>query len=236
MAKNEHLVAGGRLRARLTRSHDYRQRGHLHISGLPERCGIYGGLEQIQDVLKERGTPPSPRTVARASPQHAERYTFTYESNFKRAQSPYINQAHHLLPEEAFCEKFFTGRQLRILRAIPYDINEGTNIIFLPSLMRDMAFHRLPSHSGRHPRYTALIVEDMEEVRLRLNAVTDKDLEHEHWSPPEDIKHELLKLEEEYWKHLVSCGPIPINRFKKPAPGKPARKPGAHRIMKTKGS
>jgi len=221
MAKDNHLAAGGEIRAKLKRSaaNDYRGRGHSHISG-SGKSNRYARLEKIAKALEARGTKARDKRVTSGSIQHATAYTFTYNNNFKIGQSPYVNQAHHLLPDEALSPKLFTDWQMKVLRAVPYDINEGTNIIFLPSRRRDSPLHSLPSHQGSHPKYTLQINVDMRLVRKKLSKVKKKDAEHKGWSPPADIKNDLKILEDKYWKLLTSGVIKPINEIIFNAAGK----------------
>jgi len=235
MAEGDHLAAGGVVRAKLKRSgfKDYRSNGYTHISGCGRKKKYDGRndderkerLEKIQKVLKTRGTDVKgdKTTIKKGSLEHAMRYTFTYGQNFQVGESPYPNQGHHLLPEEALLEKKFSEWQMKVLRAVPYDLNEGTNIIFLPSRQRDSEFHQLPSHQGSHPRYTNQVVEDMEKVQTKLSKVKKEDTKHKKWSPPDDIKAKLKSLENKYWKLLTSGVTCPIDDIPFPA----LRKPGA---------
>lgn len=223
MAKADHLSGMGKQKARLRRSRDYRDKGYTHIYGDAGRNRIYADLETIQGVLQARGTRVrGDKGTKPGSLTHARRYTFVHGQNFKIGQSPYINQAHHLLPEEAFSDKYFDSDQMRMLRGVDYNINNGENIIFLPAVARDSEFHRLPHHSGSHPGYSEHVKNDMDVVRTALDKALAKDKKHKEWNPPTDVKDVLTRLEVKYW-HLVSAaGPININLFTKPASKKRA--------------
>ncbi|WP_194858321.1 AHH domain-containing protein [Myxococcus sp. AB056] len=208
----------GKLKARLRRSRDYREKGHKHIKGNGGRNKIYADLETIQGVLQARGTRVrGDKRIKPGSLTHARRYTFVHGQNFKIGQSPYINQAHHLLPEEAFSDKYFDSDQMRMLRGVDYNINNGENIIFLPAVARDSEFHHLPHHSGSHPGYSDHVKNDMFVVRNELDSALAKDKKHKEWSPPEDVKKVLMKLQSNYWDWVSTAGPISINLFTKPA-------------------
>ncbi|WIG93266.1 AHH domain-containing protein [Myxococcus sp. SDU36] len=223
MAEADHLSGMGKLKARLRRSRDYREKGHKHIKGNGGRNKIYANLEIIQEVLQARGTRVrGDKRIKPGSLAHARRYTFVHGQNFKLGQSPYINQAHHLLPEEAFSDKYFDSDQMRMLLGVDYDINNGENIIFLPALARDSEFHRLPHHSGSHPAYSAVVSDDMSTVRDLLKTALEKDKKHKEWNPPEDVKTQLMDLQLDYWDMVSAAGPININLFTKPAPKKRA--------------
>ncbi|QDE93583.1 hypothetical protein BHS06_33905 [Myxococcus xanthus] len=213
----------GKLKARLRRSRDYRDKGHKHIKGNGGRNKIYANLEVIQGVLQARGTRVrGDKRIKPGSLTHARRYTFVHGQNFKIGQSPYINQAHHLLPEEAFSDKNFDSDQMRMLRGVDYNINNGENIIFLPAVARDSEFHRLPHHMGSHPAYSAQVVRDMAAVRDLLKSALAKDKKHKEWNPPASVKKELTTLQSKYWDMVSAAGPININLFTKPAPKKRA--------------
>ncbi|RKH41553.1 AHH domain-containing protein [Corallococcus sicarius] len=219
MADDGHIDGAGKLRARLKRSRDYRQKGYSHIDGDGGRKSAYLDLDVIRSVLLSRGTDAQGK-VARGSREHASHYIFGHGRNFHIGQSPYSNQGHHLLPEEALSPNYLGSDQLRMLQGVDYDINNGENIIFLPSRSRDSDFHKLPHHSGSHPKYTKQIARDMGAVRKSLNAALAKDKKHKLWNPPTDIRDRLMGLQEQYWDFLVGAGPIAINTFKKPLPAK----------------
>lgn len=213
----------GKLKARLRRSRDYRDKGHKHIKGNGGRNKIYADLEIIQGVLQARGTRVrGDKRIKPGSLTHARRYTFVHGQNFKIGQSPYINQAHHLLPEEAFSDKYFDSDQMRMLRGVDYNINNGENIIFLPAVSRDSEFHRLPYHMGSHPAYSKRVDADMLAVRKSLDSALEKDKKHKEWNPPTDVKGLLMRLQVKYWTMVSTAGPININLFTKPAPKKRA--------------
>lgn len=219
MGESDHALDDGKRKAKLIRASTYRENGYHHIRATPSRLEIYNSadkLESIKVVLRRRRTRPKPPTVDPASDGHARRYTFTYQSNFKLGGAPYPNDGHHLIPVNAFSEKFFTSDQLKLLWMVPYDVNNKENILFLPERRRDSEFHLLPSHSGDHPRYTKLVVEDMKDVRDSLTEVIKKDPDHKSWVPPNDIPGQLMQIQADYWKHLVNSGPGKVNELKKP--------------------
>ncbi|WP_052519239.1 AHH domain-containing protein [Archangium violaceum] len=212
----KHLSGAGKQKARLQRSRDYRKNGYKHIKGNGGRKSVYADLDVIQGALQTLGTGVRGKGVTAGSKAHARRYTFTYGNNFRIGKSPYANQGHHLLPEEAFLDKFFDSNQLRMLQGVDYNINNGENIIFLPARLEDTAFHLLPFHQGRHPAYTEKVDADMEQVRDVLDKALAKDKKHKQWNPPEDLKDRLMNLQKDYWDMLVAAGPISINEFVKP--------------------
>ncbi|ATB26802.1 AHH domain-containing protein [Melittangium boletus] len=202
-------------RSRLTRSgsREYRTHGYKHISGNYARKLVYADLDVIQGVLQARGTDAKDKWVKKGSKLHAYRYTFTFGKNFQIGQSPYSNQGRHLLPVEAFSGKYFNENELQLLGRVEYDVNNGENIIFLPSKARDVEFHRLPYHNGSHPKYTVAVIEDMSGIRGALGKAMDKDRKHEEWNPPEDLKEQLMDLQKKYWNMLVLSGPINVSEF-----------------------
>ncbi|PTL75619.1 imm11 family protein [Vitiosangium sp. GDMCC 1.1324] len=99
-------------------------------------------------MLQKRGTGTRDKAVKPGSKAHARRYTFTYGNNFKIGQSPYVNQGHHMLPEEAFSDKFFDSNQLRMLQGVDYNINNGENI--------QQVREAYPQEEGPHEEQEAL--------------------------------------------------------------------------------
>jgi hypothetical protein len=222
MGVKDHMPDAKQRKATLTRNSKYRENGYKYISDTGSRLLIYSSpkkLTNIMSVLATRGTRPNPRTVKPASMGHAKRYAkryaFKYKTNFKVGGAPYVNEAHHLLPESAFTIPPFTSDQIKLLWMVDYDVNNKKNIIFLPKRTRDCDFHLLPNHSGDHPRYTSLVKADMSKLRTQLNDIIKSDPDHKNWSPPNDIKKKLLDLQKDYWTYLTNCGPMSVNEFKK---------------------
>lgn len=222
MGTSDHKTKASKKEAKLVRSRTYRENGYRHIKGNGGKKRRYADLERIQGVLEDRGTKPVPgkdglgRPIEPASVPHARRYTFTSGKNFKIGGSPYANEAHHMLPVEAFGDKYFTAEQKEVLERIKYDVNNGKNVIFLPEALDDCEFHNLPQHNGSHPDYTALVDGDMQSVRADIDNVLAQDPEHKNYSVS-DMRQRFMNLQDKYWNHLANCGQIPINKFKKPA-------------------
>lgn len=87
-----------------------------------------------------------------------------------------------MLPCEVFPGRFFTPKQKALLLTTDYDVNQGTNIIFLPKLVVDTQIHRLLYHNGGHKAYNAMVKEDMAEIRSALQSKIRNDKNHEKWS------------------------------------------------------
>ncbi len=223
MATADHETKASKRQAKLIRSHTYRENGYRTIKGNGGKKRRYANLELIQAVLRDRGTKPVPRNdglgrpIEPASVPHARRYTFTSGKNFKIGGSPYANEAHHLLPVEAFGDKYFTAEHKEVLERMKYDVNNGKNIIFLPESIDGCAFHDLPQHNGSHPDYTALVDSDMQGVRNEIDTVLAQDPEHKNYSV-KDMRQKFMDLQNDYWGHLAGCGQIPVNKFRKPPP------------------
>ena len=204
------------------RNKKYRGNGYDTISGNGGKSSIYARDDLIMAELKRRRTRPAANkvlpTVLAASKEHAERYHFAFLNNYKKGRAPYSNEAHHLIPVKTFNRKPFTAKQRKVLHRVPsYDINNGNNIIFLPELAADANFHNLPMHRGDHPKYTALVREDAEDISTKLQKVIDKDPKHKNWDPPGDIKTKLTTLQNKYWNYLKNAGMISVNKFQRPA-------------------
>ena len=216
---DNHASKRDKVQAKLERSQTYRTNGYNHIRGNGGKRKQYGDLERVQGVLLERGTKPSKPKVAQGSVAHARRYTFTHNVNFRIGAAPYVNQGHHLVPCDAFGDKYFNLDQRELLLRVRYDVNNGKNIIFLPTRARDCQFHNLPQHNGSHPGYTNLVDTDMSAVKQSLDKAIKKDPEHKKYSAS-DIRKRLMALQDDYWDYLTNCGGIPVNGFKKPTVGK----------------
>ena len=224
MAEDDHASSSDANKAILGYRDYYRQDGYDHIKGKTGKVRVYNKKGRIMEVLKERGTKPKEvageKTPSPGSYAHAKRYYFTYRDNYIEFGSPYPNQGHHLLPvegktEDGFFERFTTDQKL-LLRKVDYDINNGANIMFLPTAARSAELQNLPIHKGKHPKYTNAVRTDAKGIQNALQKVIAGDPDHENWDPPGDIKQKLLDLQDDYWKLLKNAGTIKVCEFKKP--------------------
>lgn len=218
---SHHILRGMPIRARLGRSHDYREAGQAELTkDEGKRAPVYDNDAKILAYLRFYNVSPRSTAVLKHSEAHAALYHFEH---FAHGYTPYPNAAHHLVPCEVFIpDEVFTDEELEILKRVEYDVNNGRNIIFLPSfsnaaevhlltreerreqMLRYCNVHRLPCHFDCHKDYTAQVKADCEKlvnlVRGQLGKVCAS------WKPPQAIPEELLKLQDEYWGYVVRFG------------------------------
>jgi len=97
---------------------------------------------------------------------------------------PYRWQGHHILPMNCFYKYFELGEIMIVLRS-DYDINCGSNIIFLPEKEEDRRHHGLPNHCSDHPQYDERVKTQFIQIR---DAIRQKMSERQ---PHEDIEMDL---------------------------------------------
>lgn len=132
MADGSHILNSMPVIAVLGRNpNTYRDNGRNELkANAGRRQRVYDNDAKIIEYLEFYDVAPRDKRVARHSPAHAALYHFEH---FITGQRPYSNIAHHLLPCEVFTpDEVFTEEELEILRRVPYDVNNGKNIIFLP--------------------------------------------------------------------------------------------------------
>jgi hypothetical protein len=245
---NHHILSTHPIRARLGRSSDYRETGHAELTGNAGRRGpVYDNDAKILAYLRHYDVSPRSAAVPKHGAAHAALYHFEH---FTSGQQPYPNAAHHLVPCEVFSPgEVFTEDELEIFRRVEYDVNNGKNIIFLPSfsnavevysltieVRREQALrycnvHRLPAHLGCHKDYTAQIKKDCANLKREVRSQLGKMCAD--WKPPESIPRILHDLQDQYWDYVVTFGesrPLgegeTINSLIKIKPPKPRWKPG----------
>ncbi|MFE8604939.1 AHH domain-containing protein [Archangium violaceum] len=125
---------------------------------------------------------------------------------------PYKWVAHHLIPIEVFDstkKPFFNEDQQTLLRDSGYDVNNGHNIVPLPTW--DVPPHCLLAHSGGHLEY-------IKHAKIQLEAVRDKiDEARESGEPhsafyPQLIKM-LTKIEDDLWAKLKEIGTASVKLY-----------------------
>ena len=185
-------------KAVLTRSASDVYRSNCYSATKP-RAAVWKNTSVIQAHLKKIGRQP--RGTAKykaASTGHANVYKFGYRQNFK-TQAPWPNQAHHMLPCEAFkLGEVFNLKEHKILKKVDYDLNNGKNLIYLPKYEKDRGYTDvLPDHLGSHASYTDDVMQAMKDLKTLIGKYVKGDCEEQ--DPPTDIKNEILDLQDDFW-------------------------------------
>lgn len=120
---------------------------------------------------------------------------------------PYAWEAHHILPGSAFYYELATGpcfsfRQLWILLQSDYNINNGHNIIMLPTEDWSPPVHSLLQHPSDHPEYTQKVMADMKDIADQIQKKIDAA--EKHPDIVADFAGRLTDLETKYWKYIVA--------------------------------
>lgn len=120
---------------------------------------------------------------------------------------PYRWQAHHLLPMNCFYT-YLEFWQLQVIMRSDYDINAGSNIIFLPSLEPDRVHHRLPHHRGSHPKYDLRLERGFQRLKTALD---DLKQEGKHDALTSRAEQELHDMEDQSFEYLANLGMTSVN-------------------------
>ncbi len=114
---------------------------------------------------------------------------------------PYKWQAHHILPMNCFTE-ICSEELIKIIRRSNYDINCGSNIIFLPENEDDTYYHTLPKHASDHIDYNEKVIGQLEELNDKIDEIKEDKKPHE--SIAFAIEKELYELEKVNFRYIVS--------------------------------
>lgn len=166
---------------RITKGNAYAKNGYFQVAGMAARRKIY-----------ERAT--------------VQKLNYKSSSdNFYTRKLPYSNQAHHILPKDSFSKKLgFTSKELKLLVRVPYDLNHGENIMFLPEDEADCKIHQLPSHRGGHKRYNKLVSQEIKELKSRLKTKEKPPCEKKK-GPQMAILADLKEYQDDWWKFLAKA-------------------------------
>jgi len=197
-----HIPKTGEKCADLWKGHrsEYRMNAYEEISKNGKRRKRY---DDVKLLMRTLATHPDLNTVTnKGSEEHATHYFFNYKLNFKLGESPWKNQAHHLLPQEFW--NGLTAAQMGLLEQIKYSINNGHNLIYLPVMPDGHLIHELPIHNGPHDSYNVEVINDATDVRAKLLKAEKEGEFCETTNPPKAILKRLKELQDKYWKILAT--------------------------------
>jgi hypothetical protein len=103
--------------------------------------------------------------------------------------------------------EFFSLDKLRIILMSNYDINHGSNIIFLPARRQFMWVNQLPRLWSDHKQYTKKVKHIYKKsVKKKLRELLKKQIPCEN-SVTVDVEKQLYSIEEDQFLLLVDLGP-----------------------------
>ncbi|NMO15070.1 AHH domain-containing protein [Pyxidicoccus fallax] len=133
-------------------------------------------------------------------------------SNFNPTLSgqtlPYLWQAHHMIPGEAFYTEDSSGKPVfdkaenfDILLQTPYDIDHGHNLIILPNISWAVPVHSLLQHPNNHNGYTLDVMQGLKSIDSAIDTLRGQEKPHEDIVA--NVFDDLKKLEENLWTGLL---------------------------------
>jgi len=197
----------------------YAKNGYHYIKQKSDRKKVYDSTNaKLKKALESRFKTAQGTTVG--SSEHISRYKYVYSKttsagqqfNFHNQNMPYQSEAHHMLPNEVFSGKKaeFNENQMELLRKVPYNLNHGENIIFLPKHESNCVIHSLPQHNGSHPKYNKKAGEKVSGVKSKLSSKKAEPCKTAEVVVDEILK-ELIDCQEKMWKWITEQGPGGIN-------------------------
>jgi hypothetical protein len=206
--KADHLESRAPARGVLAKDSRYAYRGPAYVAA---NEGGEGG-----DLRGKVYRPVSNRPHLKKIEKIAKSAEFTggNDKNFNKKAAgqryPYSWRAHHILPGSAFYyvgsdkQPCFTDDQIQAILRSDYNVNDGHNVIMLPTVNWAVPVHELLQHPSDHVRYTQRVMKDMKEVADSLEKVKDTGKKHD--KPEARINAKLLNLENKNWSFLVALG------------------------------
>ncbi|WP_020408545.1 AHH domain-containing protein [Hahella ganghwensis] len=197
----------------------YAKNGYHYIKNKADRKKVYDSTNaKLKKALESRFKRAQGTTVG--SSEHISRYKYVYSKttsagkqfNFHNQNMPYQSEAHHMLPNEVFSGKKaeFNESQLELLRKVPYNLNHGENIIFLPKYESDCVIHSLPQHNGSHPKYNKKAGSEVKKVKSKLGKKKAEPCKPTE-VVVEEILTDLISYQQSMWDWIIKQGPGKLN-------------------------
>ncbi len=211
--KGGHL--GSSFGDRFNRGSYYRNNGYFYIDNNKDRKPVYDKpITHLIQALKETNRGTKVPGIVKGSSAHARLFLYNYSGkdsndetqyNFLNSAWPYKTQAHHILPNAVFSDPNFNEKQRMVLAKLPFYMDHGENIIFLPEGRNDQVYHLLPQHHGSHDSYNDLIHTDVKQIAKDFVEQSGTPCEAD--DPPDlNLMKDVVALETKYWNFLVNSG------------------------------
>lgn len=173
-------------------------------------------------------TPPDTKRYKEIEEVRRANLTFL---NFTRADIPYANQVHHVLPNSALKRAISSLKGIedvvaKDLMEAKYNINYKINMLILPSADKPSMALGLPKHLGDHPGYTGRIQGEVNRAFKPYQQMMDKVKDKKHPKvTSKNVKKKLESISESWYNAITSSAASnvgvlrSINDFVKPTGG-----------------
>jgi hypothetical protein len=131
---------------------------------------------------------------------------------FFTKSAPYSWVAHHLIPIEAFDsnnELRFTDKQQELIRLSGYDVNNGHNIVPLPT--KEVPPHCLLAHVGNHLEYNKYALGQLDQARSDIDKAVESGEPHAAFYPT--LLKMLTNIEDRLWQYLKKLGTSSVKLY-----------------------
>lgn len=132
---------------------------------------------------------------------------------FFTTAAPYSWAAHHLIPIEIFNsqskEPCFDDEDLKLICAAGYDVNNGHNIVPLPT--SEASPHCLLLHSGSHTEYNKFASKQMDGLKDKIKEARESGEPHAAFYS--QVIKKLTKAEDNLWNKLKDLGKDSVKLF-----------------------
>ena len=193
-------------KAILGKNSSYAQNGHDYLLSVDGR-GVYKNVDHdyfvhVKGLVADRCKFPDSKREENFNPSYGQDF-------------PYKYQAHHILPAESFFCKtskgpIFSAEQMRLLLKSDYNINNGHNIIMLPTNNEHVCVHMLMQHRGSHNQYSAMVTRGLKKLADKLQKIIDEKKPHEDITV--NLAKELEKMEDAYWNWIIKVSQSVIKK------------------------
>lgn len=204
----KHVDSNEPLKGILAKNSKYATNGYKYLKAQDGR-GVYKNVDHsyfvhIKDLVADHCKFPDTK--------HPD--NFNPDGKFGQNR-PYTYQAHHILPGESFyCElssgPIFPEPQIDLILKSEYNINNGHNIIMLPTENEFVCVHMLMQHKGNHPKYSGMVMKGLKKISKKLQKIIDQAKPHEDVTAK--IEKELENLETAYWNWIVKVSRSVISK------------------------
>lgn len=219
MGKSNHLADESQLKARWGRSSNYRKNAIKGIKAKSARQAIYDDDDTLRITLaqvKPKSQKVNGQTVTVKPGSLAHRMLYKL-SKFTSGFDPYPNHAHHMIPANAFINRFKSNEKA-ILLQIDYDVNNPNNLIFLPANDYCTRYHMLPWHQTDdfHDAYSREVKKSAKKINKKVKKAAAKAEPCKEQDIPDGLEKDLIEYEDLLWDVIVNLGQKSINEVQVP--------------------
>lgn len=184
----------------------YYERDQDELKARAIALGLHGGPIQEQALGAKAGVTTTVSDIF----EHPQAWHFPPsggKKNFRKANSPYPHNYHHILPWSSLSAALDLG-EAQLVQCSGYNLNDGMNMIILPCFDRVALILGTFKHPNNHPDYSKAVAQAINEAKAEIAGADPNPAVHMTPAQAGKLREYFERWEKQEFFELMKKGKV----------------------------